>query len=72
MAGSRGREANSSGLLGKGPRARMPRGSTAAGLAKHAHCPIAVVHRAYCLWRQRCGSASSASRSQFPCSAAAS
>jgi hypothetical protein len=27
----------------KGPCARMPLGSTAAGLARHAHCPVAIV-----------------------------
>lgn len=31
------------GSHGKGPCARMPLGSTAAALAKHAHCPIAIV-----------------------------
>jgi nucleotide-binding universal stress UspA family protein len=31
------------GSEGKGPCARMPLGSTAAALAKHAHCPIAIV-----------------------------
>jgi nucleotide-binding universal stress UspA family protein len=31
------------GTEGKGPCARMPLGSTAAALAKHAHCPVAIV-----------------------------
>jgi len=31
------------GSEGKGPRARMPLGSTAAALVKHAHCPVAIV-----------------------------
>ena len=31
------------GSEGKGPCARMPLGSTAAALAKHAHCPVAIV-----------------------------
>ena len=31
------------GTVGKGPCARMPLGSTAAALAKHAHCPVAIV-----------------------------
>jgi nucleotide-binding universal stress UspA family protein len=31
------------GSEGKGPCARMPLGSTAAALAKYAHCPIAIV-----------------------------
>lgn len=31
------------GSEGKGPCARMPLGSSAAALAKHAHCPVAIV-----------------------------
>jgi nucleotide-binding universal stress UspA family protein len=31
------------GSEGKGPCARMPLGSTAAALTKHAHCPVAIV-----------------------------
>lgn len=31
------------GSEGKGPCARMPLDSTAAALAKHAHCPVAIV-----------------------------
>jgi nucleotide-binding universal stress UspA family protein len=31
------------GSEGKGPCARMPLGSTAAALIKHAHCPVAIV-----------------------------
>ena len=31
------------GSEGKGPCARMPLGSTAAALAQHAHCPVAIV-----------------------------
>jgi nucleotide-binding universal stress UspA family protein len=31
------------GSEGKGPCARMPLGSTAAALVKHAHCPVAIV-----------------------------
>jgi nucleotide-binding universal stress UspA family protein len=31
------------GSEGKGPCATMPLGSTAAALAKHAHCPVAIV-----------------------------
>jgi nucleotide-binding universal stress UspA family protein len=31
------------GSEGKGPCAQMPLGSTAAALAKHAHCPVAIV-----------------------------
>jgi nucleotide-binding universal stress UspA family protein len=31
------------GSEGKGPCARMPLGSTAAALARHAHCPVAIV-----------------------------
>ena len=31
------------GSEGKGPCAHMPLGSTAAALAKHAHCPLAIV-----------------------------
>jgi nucleotide-binding universal stress UspA family protein len=31
------------GTEGKGPCAPMPLGSTAAALAKHAHCPVAIV-----------------------------
>lgn len=31
------------GSQGKGPCARMPLGSTAVALTKHAHCPVAVV-----------------------------
>ena len=31
------------GSEGKGPCARMPLGSTAATLAQHAHCPVAIV-----------------------------
>jgi nucleotide-binding universal stress UspA family protein len=31
------------GSEGKGPCARMPLGSTAAALAKYAHCPVAIV-----------------------------
>jgi nucleotide-binding universal stress UspA family protein len=31
------------GTEGKGPCARMPLGSTAAALAKHAHCAVAIV-----------------------------
>ena len=30
-------------LGGKGPCARMPLGSTAAALVRHAHCPVAIV-----------------------------
>jgi len=36
------------GSEGKGPCARLPLGSTAAALVKHAHCPVAIV---------RCGGA---------------
>ena len=31
------------GSEGKGPCAQMPLGSTAAALARHAHCPVAIV-----------------------------
>jgi nucleotide-binding universal stress UspA family protein len=31
------------GSEGKGPCARMPLGSTAAALAQHAHCPVAII-----------------------------
>ncbi len=31
------------GSEGKGPCAHMPLGSTAAALAKHAHCPVAII-----------------------------
>jgi nucleotide-binding universal stress UspA family protein len=31
------------GSAGRGPCARMPLGSTAAALAQHAHCPVAIV-----------------------------
>ena len=40
---SRGAAMMCVGSEGRGPCARMPLGSTAAALAKHAHCPVAIV-----------------------------